>query len=145
MIEVASNCLRYGQTISCKCARIERAISMGKRNYKGISTAYGRLYNNYKQKAKKRNIVFSLDEKTFSALISRPCYYCGEIDKKSNYKTGEKFNLNGLDRVDTSIGYIKGNVVPCCWKCNAAKKNTTVNIARKMIEFIDDPNPVGAF
>lgn len=143
MIKVASNCLRYGQTISCKCARTERAIAMGKRNYKGVATAYGRLYKAYKYKAKKRNRVFSLDKKTFSGLISRPCYYCGEIDKKSNYKTGEKFNLNGIDRVDTSVGYIEGNVVSCCWKCNTAKKATTINIARKMLEFIDDSNSVG--
>lgn len=29
--------------------------------------------------------------------------------------------INGLDRVDNSIGYIESNVVPCCYICNKMK------------------------
>ena len=30
---------------------------------------------------------------------------------------------NGLDRVNNGLGYVEGNVVPCCETCNTAKQN----------------------
>lgn len=29
----------------------------------------------------------------------------------------------GLDRKDCKIGYVPGNVVPCCTRCNLVKRN----------------------
>jgi len=50
-------------------------------------------------------------------LLSSHCTYCG-------FK-GE-INQMGLDRVENDIGYINTNVVPCCYKCNMAKRNLSV-------------------
>jgi hypothetical protein len=36
----------------------------------------------------------------------RPCTYCGRVP--------EKGKVWGLDRVDSSLGHIPGNLVPCC-------------------------------
>jgi hypothetical protein len=42
------------------------------------------------------------------------CYYCGgNLDNAGN----------SLDRIDSSKGYIPGNVRPCCKKCNWSKSN----------------------
>ena len=31
--------------------------------------------------------------------------------------------VNGIDRIDSNIGYIKENCVSCCWTCNKMKNN----------------------
>lgn len=48
----------------------------------------------------------------YTKLLSRPCHYCrGPLNR-----TG-----TGLDRVDSNIGYMVSNVVPCCAACNQIK------------------------
>lgn len=48
-------------------------------------------------------------------LMTSPCHYCGLCER-----------VNGMDRVDNSLGYWSSNVVPCCKLCNYFKKNYTV-------------------
>lgn len=36
---------------------------------------------------------------------------------------GEKYWYNGIDRIDSALGYIEGNVQPCCKEANLAKLN----------------------
>lgn len=56
--------------------------------------------------------VISLDE--FVEIISNPCTYCGEDEKRI-----------GVDRADNSRGYSIENSVPCCANCNYMKKTLT--------------------
>jgi hypothetical protein len=62
----------------------------------------------------KRNIVFELTEDFVGEKTDEPCFYCGQ---ETTFET-----RNGLDRLDNSIGYIKTNVVSCCWTCNNMKQ-----------------------
>ena len=69
-------------------------------------------YKEYVVSAAKRGYEMNLDFDTFSKLVLEECHYCG-------HKTeGE---VNGIDRVDNSIGYSTGNCVTSCWKCNRLK------------------------
>ncbi len=48
--------------------------------------------------------------------------------KKNKDKTliSDDFILvNGIDRINSNIGYIEGNIVPCCKHCNSAKNTMT--------------------
>lgn len=54
------------------------------------------------------------------------CEYCG---------TKEKL---GVDRIDNTKGYIKGNCVTCCKWCNMMKKNLSVEDFIKHITKIYD-------
>lgn len=45
-------------------------------------------------------------------MINVLCYYCKMKDKKY---------LNGIDRLNNSIGYMRNNTVPCCDICNNLK------------------------
>lgn len=45
-------------------------------------------------------------------MSSKPCYYCGELRE-----------YNGIDRIDSNIGYEDNNIVPCCEICNKMKSN----------------------
>ena len=47
-------------------------------------------------------------------------------DKSTKRKvTDEILWFNGIDRIDSKIGYIDGNVVTCCKHCNFAKDALT--------------------
>jgi len=100
------------------------------------------LYSTYRLKSKRRNIPFDLDKETFFQLTSSNCFYCGKPPTKVSRlrKTvghhGD-YKYNGIDRVDNDKGYIEGNCVACCYDCNLKKKNISIDMARKVIEFID--------
>lgn len=56
------------------------------------------------------------------------CNYCGsqgtETAKSRASKStlsGGALKLNGIDRIDNSLGYIEGNVATCCKMCNISK------------------------
>lgn len=74
-------------------------------------------YAALKVSARVRNLQLNLTIREHQALINRPCVYCGEAIGPSGV---------GLDRVDSSLGYIYGNVVPCCRTCNVMKMELTV-------------------
>lgn len=57
-----------------------------------------------------RGLEFTLTKEEFMLFWHKPCYYCdGAIETV------------GLDRVDNSKGYVLGNVVSCCKRCNFSK------------------------
>ena len=63
-----------------------------------------------------------------SNLKTRKCHYCGS--EKSN----------GIDRIDSSLGYLPDNVLPCCKICNYMKNNHSykffVEHIKKIVENI---------
>lgn len=81
-------------------------------------------YNIYKKGAKSRNLEFGLSIEQFNELTSAPCYYCGEYYKQDYF--GNKYN--GLDRVNSKLGYSYNNVVPCCEFCNRMKLDYTKDL-----------------
>lgn len=99
-----------------------------------------RYYNYYKSKiedqnksAKRKYKAFELTLEEFSDLVTKPCYYCGSEPTSDNVwnKSGkrktisEEAKFNGIDRIDSNIGYIKDNCVPCCKICNRMKSDLT--------------------
>lgn len=68
-------------------------------------------YRDYKRNAATRGLIFSLTIEQFDAMTSETCSYCGAHDHI------------GVDRIDSSCGYIEGNIVPCCTFCNKMKSN----------------------
>lgn len=71
-------------------------------------------YSHYRTNAKIRGLVFDLTWVEFKTLCESNCYYCGE----EGY---------GVDRVNSTMGYIKGNIVSCCSFCNKVKSSLTLN------------------
>ena len=88
----------------------------------GGRAARNRVLRYYKQGASKRGLSWDLSDDDFDRLISQPCHYCGQppsVSKAS--RTAAPFFCNGIDRVDSSLGYAPENAVPCCTPCNKAK------------------------
>lgn len=84
------------------------------------------LINVYKQAAKKRDHPYLLSDEHSFELFKEDCAYCGaEPGNEYKYHKIENaiFIYNGIDRLNNDIGYIEGNVVPCCFRCNKMKSN----------------------
>jgi hypothetical protein len=71
--------------------------------------------------AKDRELYFDLSQQQFDILIFDNCYYCGIPPAGLTKVNKHKEMTNGIDRVNSDIGYTVDNCVPCCWICNRAK------------------------
>src|SRR6266404_2527911 len=69
--------------------------------------------------AKQRGLNMSLSFEQFSKFALLPCIYCGGPLPRTGH---------GIDRIDSTQGYIPENCQPCCKPCNFAKgKMTTLD------------------
>lgn len=68
----------------------------------------------YKSRAEQKKVEFTLTKDEFVSLREKDCHYC-----ERSYT--EKVHINGIDRLDSSIGYTSSNCVSCCGDCNYAK------------------------
>lgn len=110
-----------GSIKSCGCAQ---NIRIPHRKFDPIiSSARAIWHQRYK------DCAFEL----FLELSQQNCHYCNSVPQ-NRYNVGEhrknpsenqltngNFIYNGLDRIDSSIGHISNNIVPCCTQCNVAK------------------------
>lgn len=117
----------YGKgSCGCNLSAHLKKIHVGNIN---PNAAFDCVFDIYKRSAKVNNRDFNLSSEEFKKLTSDNCFYCGE--KPSKIKDGYKnikyknsvYIWNGIDRVDSTKGYIKSNCVTCCSKCNVAKKD----------------------
>ena len=116
------------RTRSCGCNKSKFLSDLNSLEY-GLSSK-NVLIKNYKRRAEKKNLKFELDNEQLDSLFLGNCFYCGTAP--SNELKGGKscigtYTYNGIDRLDSGKGYIKGNVVSCCKFCNQAKNDRTVN------------------
>lgn len=130
---VLSGYLVNGHSQSCGCLKEEKRIkAISKPSYHVAVTLQTLIY---KGAAKRRNISWNLNREQVSSIIFRPCTYCG--CPLSSPKIDSQGNLigytSGIDRVDNSLGYEEGNVVPCCGSCNKAKGTGTYQDFMKWI------------
>jgi len=65
--------------------------------------------------AKKRNLSWNITlEQWQNLIIDNKCHYCNGALPETGC---------GLDRTNNNLGYMIGNVVPCCTDCNTLKSN----------------------
>ena len=115
--------LTSGKTISCGCYKAE---GLNKKE-EGVSS-FNHKYRGYlaRAKAHKKNIEFALTKEEFKEIVKQPCHYCRtENSSRTMAKptANGAFVSNGIDRIDSSLGYIKGNCLPCCTICNVMKND----------------------
>ena len=120
-IQVYSQRLILGNTRSCGCLQKEIIGNIRRKEY-GVA-ALTSLYSHYKQSAKRRDYIFELTKDEFKELTSQNCFYCNAEPAQCHSKAKQNgpYIYNGIDRINNNLGYIKGNVVPCCKTCNRAK------------------------
>lgn len=120
-----------GNTKSCGC--LFKEFGRKKRISENHSEVTA-IICGYKRHAKDRNIPWKLKRITVESIIKEKCHYCGANPsniKKTKNSLGNGLKYSGIDRIDSSKGYTKSNVVPCCKVCNYAKSNMTIEEFRK--------------
>jgi hypothetical protein len=55
------------------------------------------------------------------------CFYSLRPMLEPKYGSGRLLSIASIDRIDSSRGYTKGNVVWCIWACNAGKNEMSVS------------------
>jgi hypothetical protein len=132
---------RTQSTKSCGCIRLKNELGV---------RPFRQLLSRYKKQAKDRNLIWKLTENEFQKLTKQNCHYCGvdpsQITKtvygKTKFKEHHDKNnyiYNGIDRIDSNLGYVLNNCVACCGTCNVAKNDLPYiefkNWIKRIIEF----------
>jgi hypothetical protein len=85
------------------------------------------LLSRLKKRYLYKGLTSNLNVDEVLELFKSKCHYCGVLNSnKYIYKQPfftHIFYYNGIDRINSKKGYIKGNVLPCCKKCNLAKSD----------------------
>lgn len=123
-----ANGVNEGKTKSCGCLNRELSLARATKA-PGVAALNSILYT-YKYNAKRRGLSFDLSTEQFRHLISQNCHYCNQEPKECfapNGKVNDRTSTiaNGIDRVDSNIGYTIENTVPCCGYCNYIKHDKT--------------------
>lgn len=122
--------LERGHTKSCGCFRTFRhpARQVGVR----------KLFYRYTFAAKRRGLSFTISLDRFRELTSQECHYCGgppslTIGSRSKHS---EYRYNGVDRVDSRVGYEEDNIVPCCGVCNRMKADLPLDVFEQHVSRI---------
>lgn len=103
--------VRAGATKSCGCVY-----------KKTIKSTEKVVYRDYISGAKSRSLEFKLSFNQFIKIAKEKCMYCGAPPRKRKHSYSNlEIELNGVDRIDNSLGYISSNCAPCCKTCNRMK------------------------
>ena len=131
--------IKEGRTKSCGCYGNEQMRKV--LNKEPGHASWHLQFVQYKRHAKERDLEFDISFDFFKKICSMKCTYCGSDPrpynlyykrdgtkriKKGRFTTEEArirawININGIDRVDSDIGYEESNCVPCCSICNTMK------------------------
>lgn len=91
------------------------------------------LYQNAKSRAKKAGLEFTIEKSDI--IIPEKCPVFG-VPLELVYGEGTKNNKPSLDRIDSSKGYVKGNVQVISWRANNLKSDGTLEEFIKLVEFM---------
>jgi len=152
---VVSDNLSSGKSNSCGCLKAEFLSNSGFQ-FRGIKDRENAVLKVQYSHLKRRNTKIDSKNKvidffTFKELSKSKCKYCGlehskEIeDRLSERSEGKKLSnnvikINGIDRVDSGIGYTKENSVACCKFCNFAKHTMSKDDFYKWIKRVYEYN-----
>lgn len=95
-----------------------------------------KLLKRSKSSARSRHLDHNLDVKYIKDLLQKQnnkCYYT-QIPFQDNFS--DKLTYPTIDRIDSTKGYIKGNVCICTFYINMAKNNLDIYTFKKMITLL---------
>lgn len=130
-----------GVTRSCGCLQKEcreswKSKMIAKKDLTD-ATSFNEKYQTYRRRAERSGISFTLTKKDFRDITSGYCHYCGEDSEHNKNETrryeGRTYLCNGIDRVNSSLGYDVENCVSCCDVCNRMKMAHSVEFFKQHI------------
>jgi hypothetical protein len=127
---------RYHDNPEAARARVEKYLQTHPEN---------RITSSAKYNAKKRNIEFDITPDDI--VIPTHCPILGiKLNRKSNVGKGKRGPKSGaqagnspsIDRIDSSKGYIKGNVHVISWRANHIKNDATKEELEKLLKWMNE-------
>ncbi|MEK0337185.1 MAG: hypothetical protein QQN41_07115 [Nitrosopumilus sp.] len=114
------------RTKSCGCLHRQNASKQLK--LKPGQAAFNRVFQQYKLRAKRKQLDFKITAEDFKNITKLNCHYCRALASNLYIAEGRngKFRYNGIDRKDNKLGYTLDNTVSCCKTCNRAKGELSV-------------------
>lgn len=109
---------------SCGCQQAARSVPPKFPNAPWAAQVFKVL----RRRARYRGIEWGMSREAVVELSARPCHYCHAPPGHTFVHRQQTYRRSTLDRLDSSKGYVEGNVVPCCLQCNHAK--STMSAAR---------------
>lgn len=130
-----------------KSAAITLAFKEGRKkpsrwNASGTKNIFGARFNQWEGNAKRRNIDYDISKEYLQLLYEKQngkCAYTGiELLSPTTYKeynlgVGSPYNIS-LDRIDSTKGYIYGNVQFVCVWVNSSKGNMPDDMFREVLK-----------
>lgn len=115
-----STALRKGVFSTCDGRHLRRPSTISRTRKPSGHAAATEVFNLVRARAKKRGLDFSLSRDFFVSISAMDCHYCGAppSNKNSRRHFNGPFVYSGIDRKDSSRGYVEDNCLPCCGTCN---------------------------
>lgn len=120
---------KYYKNNKEKCIKVRQEYQ---KNLREVNPVHA-LYINLKSAAKQKKLEFSIDESDIRVPIMCPIM---QIPLKFNNKV-HKNDSPSVDRIDTSKGYIKGNIAVISYKANTCKNNLTLEEVRRLLQYME--------
>lgn len=99
----------------------------------------GTLFYNIQKSAKHLEREFTITQADLEPVPTH-CPCCGR-EMLFHPSGPRQSNSVSIDRLDSSRGYIPGNVNLICWGCNSLKRNATAPRLRQIADWIDRVTP----
>lgn len=99
-----------------------------------LTSAFKRIFRTYKNRAKYRNLSFTLSIEEFKKIIDSNCFYCNLEPDNISKEYNTIYSYSGIDRLDNNLGYTVKNSVACCKTCNIAKNNLSTEEFKSWIK-----------
>lgn len=121
-------------TLSCGCIVREKAGFISDRSIALKKLLYIKMKDRHVNQLNDVEETFIAFD-SFVAKCDEPCYYCGKEktsflkDRRTNYI----LEYNGLDRLNSNMGYREENTVAACKFCNIAKAEMSVDEFRDFL------------
>jgi hypothetical protein len=134
LFEARLNNVIYGKTSSCGCKKVEYIIRTYQKPIEEIAITKAM---SGMRRVEKRGLKYTITREDVKDLIFKPCFYCGS-EGETLTKSGKRSILhNGIDRIDSSKGYILSNIRVCCKICNRMKGVLTMEEFKDRISIIN--------
>ena len=123
-----------GKCIVCG-RKNEKTTAATRGEYKTLEHRKIHIVKRVQSQAKMKNIPFDITVEDIE--WHSKCPILG-IEMEYFASGGRKQNSVSLDRIDSTLGYVKGNVSTISVRANSIKSNLTLSQAKSLVEYIED-------
>lgn len=115
-------------------------------NATGTKNIFGVRFNQWENNARKRNIDYDITKEYLQLLYEKQlgkCAYTGiELNSPTTYKNyretvGSPYNIS-LDRIDSTMGYVYGNLQFVCVWVNSSKGNMPDEMFKEVLRKVKE-------